>query len=79
MISSNSITILCSAGKWKGKDIMVTHQMNDCPIEGHALEIMHHLDNEGRHFCPTMFLICSFCGGLADEPEPYECTKWGEK
>ena len=70
---TNSETILCSMGKWKGQDIWVTHQSNECPIPDHALEVMHHYDDKGRHHCPTGFLMCSYCGGLADEPEPYSC------
>ena len=74
----NNLTILCSMGKWKNKDILVTHQTNECPIRDHALEVVHHYDNEDNHYCPTMLLTCSYCGGIADEPEPFECNKWGE-
>ncbi len=76
---TSAVTILCSTGKWKGKDIFVTHQTNECFIENHALEVMHHFGSDGKHYCPTMYLICPYCGGLADEPKPYECNKWGEK
>lgn len=76
---TSSVAIFCSMGKWKGKDIWVTHQTSECPIDGHDLEVMHHFGDDGKHYCPTMFLICPFCGGLADEPEPCECNKWGEK
>lgn len=72
---ANAETIPWSIGKWKGKEIAVTHQDSECPIEGHDLEVMHHYDDKGRHYCPTGFLICSLCGGIADEPTPYECTK----
>lgn len=78
-IGCNDDTILCSIGKWKGKDVWVKYQTNDCPIEGHALEVMHHFDDEGKHYCPTGFLMCPFCGGITDEPQPYECNKWGVK
>ncbi len=75
MTGSNTETILCSLGKWKGKGIFVTHQDNECPIEGHALEVVHHYGDNGEHYCPTTFLMCLLCDGIADEPEPYECTK----
>jgi len=73
-----STTIILSQAKWKGKDITVESSL-DCPIQGHALEIMHHLGDDGRHWCPTMYLFCPHCNGVAEEPEPYECTKWGSK
>lgn len=75
---TTSETILCSMGKWKEKDVWVTHQESQCPIEGHSLEVMHHYDDELKHYCPTMLLMCGFCGGIADEPEPYSCLKWNE-
>ena len=70
-------TTLCSMGKWKGEDITVSHQDHECPIDGHALEVMHHYGDKGEHYCPTMFLYCPYCGGVADEPEPFECERWG--
>ncbi|KKN64739.1 hypothetical protein LCGC14_0488710 [marine sediment metagenome] len=73
---TNSETILCSMGRWRGEDVWVTHQSNECPIKGHALEIVHHYDDKGRHYCPTMYLMCPYCGGIADESEPYECHQW---
>lgn len=75
---TNNETILCSMGKWKGKDIWVTHQTKECAIEGHALEIVHHYGDKGEHYCPTGFLQCPYCGGIADEPEPNECNRWGK-
>lgn len=76
---NSSETIMCSMGKWKGKDILVTDQNDKCPVEGHALEVMHHFDDDGKHYCPTGLLMCPYCGGIADEPQPYSCLKWGEK
>jgi len=75
---TNNETIFCSMGKWKGKDVWVTHQTNPCPIEGHALEVVHHY-GEGKHYCPTGCLMCAYCGGIVDEPRPYQCEKWGEE
>ena len=77
---SNNKTIFCSQGKWKDKLVWVDNQVEfPCPIEGHALEILHHFGDDGKHYCPTGLLICPVCGGIADEPEPYECNKWGKK
>ena len=77
---TSSETILCSQGLWKGKLITVTNQIESPRlIENHALEVMHHYGDKGEHYCPTQLLMCPYCGGLADEPEPYECNKWGCK
>ena len=76
---SGNSTLLGSMGRWKGKDIWVTQTTTKCRIEGHALEVLHHFgDNGNKHYCPTKLLLCPYCGGIADEPEPYGCNKWGE-
>lgn len=67
-------------GKWKEGFIDVAHD-ELCSVEGHKLEVLHHTNDPedlGRHWCPTMFLMCAACGGLADEPAPYSCTFWDE-
>ena len=40
-------------------------------------EVMHHLGEDGKHYCPTTFIWCPACGAIGDEPEPYECHKRG--
>lgn len=45
----------------------------------HELEVIHHIDENGLHYCPTMFIWCIVCGAIGDEPEPYECNKVGVK
>lgn len=65
-------------GKWKDGYVDVGHD-EECPTEGHKLTVMHHNDPEGnRHWCPTGFLTCDECDGIADEPPPYECNFCGE-
>ena len=54
-------------------------EVNDSLHCEHELEVMHHYGDNGVHYCPTMFLACRHCMGIAEEPEPYECNKWGEK
>ena len=80
-----SDTIYVSQGKWKGKIVTVTNHIpyfcvdaDDSQNCEHELEIMHHQGEGDRHYCPTMFLTCRHCSGMADEPEPYECTRWGQ-
>lgn len=72
-------TTFYSQGKWKGQDVWVMSRISSCLVGGHALEVMHHCDDKGNHYCPTGFLMCAYCGGIADEPEPFQCTKWGKK
>lgn len=43
-------------------------------------EEMHHLDDEGRHWCPTGFMWCSTHGGGDGTIDgPGTCQLWGEK
>ena len=67
-----------SRGIWKGKPVWVRGDQ-PCGIEGHDLEVVHHTDEEGRHWCPTGALLCYSCGGVAEEPPPYECGLSGVK
>lgn len=75
-----------SVQTWKGKAVPVEGIALDqggpvalCQPEQHDLSVMHHFGEDGKHYCPTGFLMCSICGGMADEPEPYECLLWGER
>jgi hypothetical protein len=57
-----------------------------CPENTHDIVVMHHnqpkdeddLQGEGVHYCPTMFLVCQKCFAIGEEPEPFECNRWGE-
>lgn len=65
-----------SPAMWHGREVVVTSSVGlACP---HVLHVVHHTDDEGRHYCPTGFLMCGLCGGIADEPGPPSCTRWGE-
>ncbi len=76
---TNTETIYISVDKWKGRDVCISNPTGTlCAIGKHELEVMHHYGDKGEHYCPTMFLMCHICGGIADEPEPYECNRWGE-
>ena len=39
---------------------------------------MHHLDDEGRHWCPTGFMFCSTHCGLGRISGPGACQLWDE-
>lgn len=69
-------TIYITQAEWKGRMVAVQN-VDELPCAVHQLEVMHHTDAEGRHYCPTGFLWCPRCGGTADEPEPYSCTICG--
>lgn len=43
------------------------------------MDVVHHFDDDGNHYCPTGFLLCRECGQPFPEPEPYSCHLWGEK
>ena len=61
--------------EWKGKQVLLSCYGKPCLDYQHSLEVVHHIDNDGRHLCPTGFIMCSVCGALTDEPEPYECDR----
>ena len=60
---------------FKGKPVF----LKGCDTQGceHQLRVMHHYGDDGEHYCPTQFVWCPLCGGVGDEPEPFECNKWG--
>jgi len=72
--------VQASPARWKGNVVSVEADVV-CPAWDHELEVVHHYgecEHGGLvHFCPTGFLMCSRCGGFADEPEPHECTRNG--
>lgn len=73
-----SDTVYVSQALWKGKVVIVQHSDEDKTLNcKHKLVVMHHYGENGKHYCPTMFLSCCHCGGVAEEPEPYECNRWG--
>ena len=46
---------------------------------GHSeIEVIHHIGPDGKHYCPTGFVMCQDCGARGIEPEPPECERWGE-
>ena len=47
-----------------------------CDHVGH-LDVMHHFGNpDGKHYCPTGFILCFQCGAIGHEPDPPLCTTW---
>lgn len=74
---SGNVTTWVNARLWKGKTVLWESEHDSC--EHDEVEVMHHYDDDGRHYCPTGFLMCHRCGAVADEPEPSECTLWGVK
>jgi hypothetical protein len=63
--------VYVSPAAWRDSFVYV---QSDEPCEGHRLQVMHH--GNGGHYCPTGFLICYGCFGIAIEPPPYSCTVW---
>lgn len=64
---------------WRGQVVFVTDAFPTphaalCSDGQHSLSVMHHTDGDGRHHCPTGFLECSECGGVADDPDPQPCA-----
>lgn len=39
---------------------------------------MHHLDDDGNHWCPTGFMYCYEHGGTGTIDGPGACQAWGE-
>lgn len=64
-----------STAVWQGVEVKVRA---DEQCVGHKLEVIHHEDGQSRHYCPTGFLWCPFCAGVAHEPGLPACTRWGE-
>ena len=53
----------------------------ECPEHGksHLLREMHHVGKDGRHWCPTGYLICD-CGFTAKaDPSLAVCTLVGQR
>ncbi len=73
--AQSNTTTYVSEAVWRGVTVMVSSDA-PCSIPGHALEVMHHIGEDGLHYCPTMFLWCGNCAGVASEPEPFSCQKW---
>ena len=44
----------------------------------HEWEQMHHLDDAGRHYCPTGFATCQACGETKIDEGAQPCHLWGE-
>lgn len=64
--------------RWRGHTVFVTDAFPTphaelCRDDEHELSVMHHRDENGRHYCPTGFLECDKCGGVADDPNPQPC------
>jgi len=73
--SSGNKTSYASKGRWKKGEVWVL-SLQPCPVTNHNLEVMHHNNDDWTHSCPTGFLWCPDCCGIANEPEPYECNRW---
>jgi hypothetical protein len=74
---------------WKGNIVIMTDyapgQLANCQKYGHDIGVMHHnapIDERNLnagfvHYCPTELLMCYRCFAVGDEPEPFECNRWG--
>ena len=45
-----------------------------------GIDVMHHHSGNpnGKHLCPTGFIMCFRCGAIGREPDPPLCTMWEE-
>lgn len=78
---SGATTEWLSTQDWNGQTVVVRQPdstFNLCNPGVHDLRVVHHTDDEGRHYCPTGFLMCHRCLGFAEEPAPASCQFWGE-
>jgi len=62
---------------WRGQEILMACWSKPCRDHQHTIEVLHHIDDEEKHFCPTGFIWCITCGAIADEPDPPECDRYG--
>jgi len=59
--SANCSTVYLSAGNYRDKRVWVDSPDGFCPVDGHVLQPVE--DENGR---PTGWLLCGYCGGMAD-------------
>lgn len=77
--TSSNITKYVSPGQFKGQTIYIAALDDAASLDcDHEIEVMHHLDAEGRHWCPTGFVWCPKCGATGEEPEPHSCQRWDQ-
>lgn len=70
--------IIISQCTFRGIPIELTH-CDTMGCEHKNVDIVHHYDDDMNHYCPTGYIMCLDCGGIGDEPDPPECTKWETK
>lgn len=76
--SSATVTRYFSLARYRNATVFLTSPtFSICPHE--SVQPLHHEDEEGRHWCPTGFIVCQECGAIGDEPEPFSCHVHGEK
>jgi hypothetical protein len=74
--SSNSTSIL-TRGLYRGGWVELRWEDDPFPVcapEAHQVEAMHHIGEDGEHFCPTGFVWCTRCCAVGGEPDPPACT-----
>ena len=81
--SAQTVNVTAHCIDWHGKQVILQSEwalgLQMCAPDQHHVEVMHHIGNpDGKHYCPTGFVWCPVCGAIGDEPEPNECTRWGE-
>ena len=75
---ANNDTVTLEMVPYRGQLVFLDVEfrvVGECP---HELDAVHHLGDDGHHWCPTMFIMCGLCGAVGHEPEPYECELWDE-
>ena len=68
-----ALLVIESVAVWNGTEIQVRAEE---ACRDHELEVVHHYDERGCHYCPTGCLCCPLCAGVAYEPEPLSCMRW---
>ena len=78
--SSNASTKYVLTAHFRGVPVQLEWMDGEpfppCPSEEHEVVVMHHTDEDGRHYCPTGFIYCARCFAIGKEPEPFGCTRW---
>jgi hypothetical protein len=85
-MSTTAVRSVTQAGReygcvvvWHGVEVAVEAMVRPCDPANCALTVMHHYGDDGTHYCPTGFLFCSWCCGVADEPGEPRCQHWGTR
>lgn len=69
-----TVTTGCSTTTWT-VPLPCNGEPSDEPCEWHE---MHHTDEDGKHWCPTGYVLCHTHGGIGTVSGLGACQVWGE-